>query len=122
MANETILVIEDNEIQREGMAFILRNAGYTIVTAKGGDEGLSLMRSGPKPNLILLDMLMPNGGDGWDFLQRRRHQPELVTVPVIITTGVGYASDEWAAALGACSLIRKPIDTDVLLSLIRKCL
>jgi CheY-like chemotaxis protein len=125
MANETILIIEDNDIQREGLAHLLRDRGYNVITAKDSFEGLRWMRTGPRPNLILLDMLIRQtsyGGDGWAFMSRRQHDPELSAVPVIITTGISSACDEWAASLGANGLLRKPIDGDEIFNAVTKCL
>jgi putative two-component system response regulator len=122
MANDTILILEDNEIQREGLAIILRNAGYSVLTAKNNHEALSVVQSGPKPNLILVDMLACDAGDGWDFLQQRQHDPELLKVPVIITTGIDNATEAWAASLGACGLLHKPLEVKDVLNLVSKCL
>jgi CheY-like chemotaxis protein len=122
MAGETILVIEDNVIQREGIAFLLREAGYNVLTAKDGREGLSWLRSEPAPDLILLDMMMPRGLDGWHFLTARKESPAVAAIPVLITTGITAASEEWVVALGGCGLLRKPFDADALLALVDKCL
>jgi len=122
MAAKTILIVEDNAIQREGLAFVLREEGYSVLTAADADEGLSWLRSEPTPDLVLLDMLVPKGRDGWFFLGQRRQIPAAASVPVIITTGVGNASEEWAAALGACGLLRKPLEVAPLLAQVRRCL
>lgn len=55
------------------------------------------------------------GADGWQFFAERLHTPALAAVPVVVMTGVGIASDEWAKALSATDLLRKPIDVDRLL-------
>jgi CheY-like chemotaxis protein len=80
------------------------------MTARGGDEALALAEQ-QKPDLILLDMIM-RGTDGWRFLSRRQTQTNLRGVPVIIVTGLGVASEQWAHELGADGLLRKPIDVD----------
>jgi CheY-like chemotaxis protein len=120
MTGETILVIEDNEIQREGLAFVLREAGYTVLTAKDGKDGLSWLRSQPTPDLLVLDMLIRQGLDGWHFLALRKQDPKLACVPVIITTGLGSACDEWAASLGACTLLRKPLEPEDIIAAVKK--
>jgi CheY-like chemotaxis protein len=122
MAGKTILIVEDNVIQREGLAFVLREEGYAVLTAADADEGLSWLRSEPAPDLVLLDMLVSKGHDGWFFLGQRQQIPAAAVVPVIITTGVGNASDEWAVALGACGLLRKPLEVAPLLAQVRRCL
>jgi CheY-like chemotaxis protein len=122
MAGQTILVVEDNAIQREGVAVILREEGYGVLTAADADEGLSWMRGKPPPDLVLLDMMIRRGHDGWHFLAESRGIPAAASVPVIITTGIGAAGDEWAQALGACCLLRKPFEAEQLLEQLRRCL
>jgi CheY-like chemotaxis protein len=83
---------------------------------------LGLLRGDPKPELIFLDMLVRQGMDGWNFMAIRRQVADLATLPIVITTGLDSDSDEWAAALDACDLPRKPLETDDLLDTLRKCL
>lgn len=123
MTVKTILVVEDNPIQREGLAFILRQQGYTVLTAGTADEALSWIRSHPPPDLIVLDMILPPGPrDGWYFLNERKQDPTLKSIPVVIMTGIGYASEEWAASLGACCLFRKPLEVESLVTQIESCI
>jgi two-component system response regulator MprA len=119
-AGETLLLVEDNEVVREGLAVALRRAGYAVALAGNGQEALSALRGGVRPDLILLDMLVPVV-DGWRFLEQRRREPALAAVPVVIMTGVGVASAEWAAGLGAAGLLRKPVETEELLREVRRC-
>jgi CheY-like chemotaxis protein len=122
MAGRTILVVEDNPIQREGLAVILREQGHTVTTAADAEEALSRLQGSAVPDLILLDMMMRQGRDGWYFLAQRKVIPVLASAPIIITTGIGNASDDWAAALGACCMLRKPLEVESLMTAIRRCL
>jgi CheY-like chemotaxis protein len=118
----TILIVDDNTIQREGLAVVLRQHGFSILSVSNGQEALDLIQQ-VIPDLILLDMLIPNNqGDGWWFLQRRRQTPTLASIPILITTALPIASQEWANSLGANGLIRKPIEVEPLLTAIRSCL
>jgi CheY-like chemotaxis protein len=119
MPGETILVAEDNAVEREGLAVVLRQRGYTVRTACDGAEALKVLQTGPSPGLILLDMLMP-GCDGWEFLDRRKPSPALASVPVVLMTGLPAADAEWAASLGAAGLLRKPFDVEALLAEVRR--
>ena len=119
MPGETILVAEDNAEEREGLAGVLRQRGYTVLTARDGAEALKLLQAGPAPGLILLDMMMP-GCDGWEFLDRRKPSPALASVPVVLVTGLPAADAEWAASLGAVGFLRKPFDVDALLAEVRR--
>src|SRR5437660_1240527 len=85
---KTVLVIEDNDLEREGLAAVLRQAGYRVVAAASVDSALACESP---PGLILLDMMLGDK-DGWRFLQLRKKNPVLADVPVIITTGLGVAS------------------------------
>jgi CheY-like chemotaxis protein len=117
MTGKTILIIEDETIQREMLATELRQQGFTAVTAREGSEALNQLHIGPIPDLILLDMLLSSGQrDGWWFLNQRQHIPALASVPVVITTSLSVACEEWAVSLGAAGLLRKPFDVETLLS------
>ena len=122
MSTRTVLVLEDNDIIREGTAVVLRREGYKVVGFADGKEALDYCRSN-KPDVILLDMIIPPPGwDGWQFLDKRRADPALASVPVILTTGLDVACKEWATYLGASALLRKPVDGEPLLAEVRRCL
>src|SRR4051812_34834241 len=118
---QTLLVVEDNDEAREGLARFLRGHGYQVVLAADGEQALSCLRCSPRPDLILLDMLLPVL-DGWHFLERVRQQQQggQPPVPVVITTGTNLTR-EWALDHGCQGFIRKPIDTDRLLDEVRRC-
>jgi two-component system, chemotaxis family, chemotaxis protein CheY len=122
LQGKRILVVEDNEVVREGLALVLRRSGCEVVAVAEGGEALTLIRAGFHPDLVLLDMLTPPGLDGWHFFTERKRNTALAGIPVVIVTSLGVASWEWAADLGACGLIRKPIDPDLLLEKVRRCL
>ncbi|MHB1426280.1 MAG: response regulator [Gemmataceae bacterium] len=114
--------MEDNLIQREGLAVVLRQHGFAVLMASGCQEALDIVERS-NPDLILLDMLMANASaDGWWFLQQRKRHPRLASIPVLITTALTIASEEWVSSLGASELIRKPIDVEPLLAAIQRCL
>jgi CheY-like chemotaxis protein len=124
-AGKTVLVVEDSDMEREGLAAVLRRAGYTALTAASGQEALACLRGSPRPDLVLLDMLLP-GIDGWDLLQGQKgasgpqRNPALAGIPVLIITGMGIGSPEWAAALGAAGYLHKPLEIASLLDTVRR--
>jgi CheY-like chemotaxis protein len=120
MPGSTVLVIEDDSIQREGLAALLRQQGFTVLTAENGRDAMNRLSSGT-PDLILLDMQMP-GWDSWWFLEQRKRLAALASVPVIITTALAVAGGDWASSLGAAGLLRKPFEVEPLLAEIRRCL
>jgi CheY-like chemotaxis protein len=120
VSEKTILLVEDNEVQREGLAVVLRKEGYTALPAADAAEAITMVQRVVTPDLILLDMMIPPPAtDGWRFMEVRKRNPALASVPVIIMTALGIASEEWAASLGACGLIRKPAEVASLLAEIR---
>src|SRR5437016_3244497 len=114
---KTILVVEDDAIQREGLATVLRQHGHDVVAVEDAEEAFDHLRTGQAPDLILLDMMLPRR-DGWWFLRQRQRDPGLARIPFVITTALAVASDEWAASLGASGLLRKPIDVERLFALV----
>jgi CheY-like chemotaxis protein len=115
-----VLVVEDNEVAREGLATILGRAGYEVALAANGQVALDLLRAGPPVDLILLDMLMPVL-DGWHFLERLRRQGPRPLPPIVIATGTNLTL-EWARDHGCQGFVKKPIETDGLLEEVKRCL
>jgi CheY-like chemotaxis protein len=86
-------VVEDNSIEREGIAAVLRQEGFDAVVAANGKEALERLSSTPAPDVMLLDMMMSEV-DGWQLLKMLRGHPELLAIPVIIVTGLAIATPE----------------------------
>jgi CheY-like chemotaxis protein len=118
-AGKTVLIVDDDPFFQEGAAFLLQQAGFEVVQAKNGKEALHLLHGGLKPSVILLDMLMPIV-DGWKFLEERRQVPALWSVPVVVLTGLGVASSDWADSLGCSGFLRKPVDVQALLDEVKR--
>jgi CheY-like chemotaxis protein len=119
-APKRLLVVEDNDVAREGLGVVLDREGYQVLLASNGQEALDLLRGTERPDLILLDMLLPVL-DGWHFLQRLRREGPQPPIPVIITTAT-ILTGEWARDNGCQGFVRKPFDTDLLLAEIGRCL
>jgi CheY-like chemotaxis protein len=91
-ATPRALVIEDEDATRELMRRLLIGEGWAVGTAANGREGLERLKM-ERPNLILLDLLMPEM-DGFEFLARLREIPDLGATPVIIVTAADLSSEE----------------------------
>jgi sigma-B regulation protein RsbU (phosphoserine phosphatase) len=115
-----VLVVEDNEVAREGLAVVLGRAGYEVTLAADGEEALDLLRAGPAFHLILLDMLMPVL-DGWGFLERLAREGTRARAPIVVATGSNL-TPEWARDHGCQGFLQKPIDSGPLLGEVRRCL
>ena len=83
----TIFLVDDDSEQLDLLASFLNRLGFSTATACDGQEALELLlRSYALPSLILLDLNMPQM-DGWEFLERKRDDPELAPISVVIITG-----------------------------------
>jgi len=111
----TILIVEDDEDLREMMAHLLTLEGFEAVTVANGREALDYLHSARTPEVILLDLMMPIM-DGWEYRRRQQADPSLAPVPVIILSALDQAR---AAAVDAAAFLKKPLDFDRLLSLVR---
>lgn len=110
-----ILVVEDNQLNREMLRMIL-SGQYDVIEADSGQTALNLLRD-RKDNiaLILLDVMMPVM-DGYTFLELVKQDPELALIPVIVTTQNDSEADELAALEhGATDFVPKPYRPQIIL-------
>jgi two-component system cell cycle response regulator DivK len=111
---QKILLVEDNEMNRDMLSRRLERRGYQIVMALDGQQGVDLARS-EKPDLILLDMSLPVL-DGWEAARQLKAAPETRSIPVIALTAHAMSGDrEKALEAGCDDYDTKPIDLNRLL-------
>jgi CheY-like chemotaxis protein len=104
-----ILLVEDNEMNRDMLSRRLARRGYQVAIAVDGEQGVAMARS-EAPALILMDMSLP-GLDGWEATRRIKAAAETRQVPVIALTAHAMAGDrEKALAAGCDDYDTKPID------------
>jgi CheY-like chemotaxis protein len=109
-----ILLIEDNEMNRDMLSRRLIRRGYEVVLATNGQEGLALARSGC-PDLILMDLSLPTL-DGWETTRRIKSSASTAAIPIIALTAHAMAGDkEQALAAGCDDYDTKPIEFERLL-------
>ena len=92
MANEKILVVDDEEYILELISFNLTNNGYTVLTANNGIDAVKIAIE-EKPNLILLDLMIP-GKDGYDVCKEVRSNIEIKNIPIIMLTAKSEEIDK----------------------------
>lgn len=111
-----VLIVEDNEINREILKETLED-DYDVIEAVNGEEGLNILSQYYKDiSLILLDVVMPVC-DGFEFLSRQKSDSLLASVPVIVTTGNNSQEDELKClGLGAVDFITKPYNARIVKS------
>src|SRR5205085_10064978 len=109
-----ILLVEDNEMNRDMLSRRLERKGYQIVIAVDGGEGLALARA-EAPDLILMDMSLPVV-DGWEATRRLKSAPETQRIPVIALTAHAMRGDQEKALEAGCDdYDTKPVDLTRLL-------
>ena len=113
---DCVLVIDDDATARDLISDYLGQAGFTVITAAGGREGLKRAKE-YHPIAITLDVMMPDI-DGWTVLAALRGDPELADIPVVMATIVD--EQRHGMTLGAVGYLTKPIDRDRLIDLMRK--
>ena len=119
MANATVLVVDDDAEIRQALAELLEDEEYTVRLAANGSEALALIAHGLKPDVILLDVMMPIM-DGWHFLSARLRHPDLVEVPIIIISA-GQEAEREAHKVGVFEVAKKPLHIDDLIRRIEDC-
>jgi two-component system chemotaxis response regulator CheY len=115
--NTTILVVDDDIDLRESLQELLEMQGYAVSTAEHGRHALELLRGGHRPQLILLDLMMPVM-DGAQFLRELRADPELADTTVLLVT----AFADRAAGLPAQQILQKPLRIAKFLALLAEIL
>ncbi len=109
-----ILLVEDNEMNRDMLSRRLERRGYTIVMAVDGAEGVA-KASSDAPELILMDMSLPVL-DGWEATRQLKANPATASIPVIALTAHAMAADEQKARDAGCDdFDTKPIELPRLL-------
>jgi two-component system, cell cycle response regulator DivK len=109
-----ILLVEDNEMNRDMLSRRLIRRGFEVEIALDGEQGVTMAQTGGY-DLILMDMSLP-GIDGWEATRRLRAQPETQTVPVIALTAHAMAGDrERALGAGCNDYDTKPVELERLL-------
>ena len=104
-----ILIVEDNEMNRDMLSRRLERRGYTVVMAFDGEHGVEVAKA-ELPDLILMDMSLPMI-DGWEATRRIRAQAETATIPVIALTAHAMDGDrERAMEVGCNEYDVKPIE------------
>jgi two-component system, cell cycle response regulator DivK len=111
----TILIVEDNEENRDSLSRRLQRRGFAIVTAADGKIGVAMAQS-EKPDLVLMDMNMPEL-DGWEATRQIKAAAETHDLPVIALTAHAMSGDrERALGAGCADYHTKPVDFPKLLA------
>lgn len=110
MPEETILIVEDSELNQRLLEAVLSPHGYRLLLAKDGETGVALARA-EKPDLILMDILLP-GIDGYEAIRQLRAEPQTRDIIIVALTASAQPDERDQARVAGCDgHIVKPIDT-----------
>ena len=116
--SKRILVVEDQEDNRQILRDLLASAGYELTEAENGEEALAALAK-QQPDLILMDIQLPIM-DGYEATRRIRTNPDMKSVPIIAVTSHALAGDEDKALAAGCDgYVSKPYSPRELLAKVR---
>jgi CheY-like chemotaxis protein len=110
-----VLVVEDDADLRSVMRDALETEGCEVALAADGREALEQLRTGARPCVVLLDLMMPNM-DGWQFMEEVRLHPSLARIPIVVVSA--YGSADGVRSVGAADYLRKPFRIETVMSLV----
>lgn len=115
----TVLLVDDSATILMSMSGILKQAGYSVLTANSGDAALNVLKTN-KPNLVITDLNMP-GMNGIEFIKAAKANANLRFTPfIILTTESGAGKKDDARAAGAAGWLVKPVVPDQLLQVVKQ--
>ncbi len=114
----TLLLVEDNEMNRDMLSRRLERRGFVVVLAEDGQQALA-KAAAVRPDLVLMDLSLPVM-DGWETTRRFKADPALRTIPIIALTAHAMSSDERTAREAGCDdFDTKPVELARLLEKIQ---
>ncbi len=121
MSEKNILVVDDSSTNVVLLNAVLAQHGYEVISALNAKEAYRIVNK-QKPDLILLDLLMPEIS-GFDFLEKIKKDQKLKNIPVVIISAVGTKENiNQTRRMGAIHFISKPVNVDELLNTVGKLL
>jgi two-component system cell cycle response regulator DivK len=116
--SKRILVVKDQEDNRQILRDLLGSAGYELTEAENGEDAIAAVAKG-RPDLILMDIQLPVM-DGYEATRRIRTNPDLKSVPIIAVTSYALTGDEDKALAAGCNgYVSKPYSPRELLAKVR---
>lgn len=111
--------MEDDTDLRESLSQALRDHGFTVTQAGNGQQALDLLRSGIRPGVILLDLMMPVLS-GWELRDALRQDPALAKIPQLVISAYMDEAEQVVLALPPDDCIRKPFHLRILIDAIER--
>jgi CheY-like chemotaxis protein len=111
----SVLIVDDDDTARETLSAVIEAAGYSVTSAANGREAIDRLGS-VRPELILLDLCMPEM-DGATFRQEQRRHWDWLHIPTVVMTG---ADEEMTLDVAVSETLKKPINSSDLLSIVAR--
>jgi CheY-like chemotaxis protein len=109
-----VLTVDDDPDLLEVTSFVIEQEGMAVETARNGEEALAILRTGRRPSLVLLDLMMPVM-NGWEFLNEVAKEPPFSQIPIVVLT-----AGEHVHVTGAVEVLSKPMDLTALLRVVER--
>jgi CheY-like chemotaxis protein len=118
MSHSVVLIVDDVDATRTGLAQLLQLLGYETAEAANGEEGIERLQNNPNIAVVVLDLLMP-GANGFWFREQQLNDPAIADVPVIVFTGA-ETTDVLTQALKISEVLHKPVSADTLCAAVNR--
>jgi len=120
LLGRTVLLVDDDARNIFALSSVLERRGMKVLTATTGSEAVSIVEAQPEIAIVLMDIMMP-GMDGYETIEMIRTNPEFRRLPIVALTAKAMKGDrEKCLAAGASDYLAKPVNTEQLLSALRK--
>jgi CheY-like chemotaxis protein len=114
-----ILLVDDDESIRSPLKEHLEDEGHVVITAADGQQAFRMLRRGERPDVIVLDAMMPVMS-GWDFRSAQLSDPDFANIPVVVVSACGFNNRTVLSQFGVAHYVPKPLDTEALLKAITR--
>lgn len=120
MKKTNILIAEDNRDSQSLLEMILQSEGFIVTTASDGEKAIEILQE-IKPDILVTDLMLPSVSGG-DLIRHVRQTEVLRRIPIIVISAYGDYYESDALAAGANAVLKKPLDSEDLVEVIKKLL
>lgn len=118
MSETNILIAEDNPDSQQLLQTILEREGFIVTTASDGEKAIDILQE-IKPDILVTDLMLPSVSGG-DLIRYVRTTAELARIPIVVISAYGDHYEAEALAAGANMVLKKPLDSNILISALKR--